>query len=185
MLLSLALAVALKHVSTPEAMAEAFLTTYLMQGDSVGHLEGARALHPYLSSRLLRVLDEASACQSDWQRQQPKDSTSKPPFVDCCIFASSPEGVPTAFELGSVEVLEPGQYKVFIDFTYTEGPATYADRTIPLESWQWRDALIVIDEDGRYAIDDFLFLRDVPRSPPLLLSKSFSGCRGSRWIGWP
>jgi hypothetical protein len=91
--------VALKHVSTPEAMAEAFLTTYLMQGDSVGHLEGARALYPYLSSRLRRVLDEA--------------------------------------------------------------------------------------EDGRYAIDDFLFLRDVPRSPPLLLSESFSGCRGSRWIGWP
>jgi hypothetical protein len=185
MVFLLAFTMALNGPSTPEAVAQEFLATYLRQGDSGGHLAGARILYPHLSKRLVPVLEDASACQADWLRQQPKNSTNKPPFVDCCLFASSPEGVPTAFELGPVEVLEPGRYKVFIDFTYAEGPDTYADESIPLESWDWRDALIVTEENGRHAVDDFMFLRDSPESPPLLLSRSFSGCRGAYWIGRP
>jgi hypothetical protein len=131
------------------------------------------------------VLEDAAACQGDWIRQQAKGSTDKPPFVDCCLFASSPEGIPTHFELGPTERLVAGRYKVFIDFTYADPPGTYSDPTIPLETTHWRDAAIVVQTDGKYLIDDFVFLRGSPEQPPDLLSDSFKGCRGRRWIGEP
>jgi hypothetical protein len=155
---------------------------YVKQGEAVSNLDGLRILAPFLSQRLLGVLRDASACQRDWHRQQPKGSTDKPPFVDCCLFASSPEGVPAAFELGPTEPLPDHRYKICIDFTYKDRPGTYADPKIPLQTLRWRDAAIVALEAGRYKIDDFLFLRDSPQSPALPLSKSFDGCRGRRWI---
>jgi len=71
--------------ATPDALVERFCSAYLKQKE-YGLLEGAdrRGLAPFLSARLLRQLDDARACQADWYRQQPKDTTDKPPFVDCC-----------------------------------------------------------------------------------------------------
>jgi hypothetical protein len=107
---------------------------------------------------------------------------------DCCLFASSPEGIPTTFRLGPTEELPDHRYKVFITYTFRDRPGTYLDRTIPLETWHWRDAVIVAHESGQYRIDDFVFLRDSeedpPRSPPSLLSEGFKNyCRGCHWIG--
>ena len=184
-LLGWALAGTLLGPPTPEAAAQQLLTVYLKQDASVDHFDGVRALAPFLTRRLLRILGDAKACQRDWRRQQPKGSTDKPPFVDCCLLASSPEGIPTAFQLGSTESLSDHRYKVFVDFTYSERPGTYSDPKLPLETWSWRDAVIVASEGGRLLIDDFLFLRESPRVPPLVLSDSFTGCRGSRWIGAP
>lgn len=174
---------ALGGAATPENAARDFFNVYLKQDKSVGHLEGVGALAPFLSKRLLRVLADASACQADWSHQQPKGSTDKPPFVDCCLFASSPDGIPTAFRLGPTEPMPDHRYKIFIDFTYTDPPGTYSDVTIPLETGHWRDAVIVAGAGGRYWIDDFLFLRDSLREAPTILSESFKGCRGRHWSG--
>jgi hypothetical protein len=177
------LTVALASASPPQTAARDFLRRYLKQDKAVGNFEGGRVLAPFLSARLRRVLDNASACELDWARQQPKGSTDKPPFVDCCLFASSPEGIPTSFELGPAERLPDIRHRVFVDFTYADSPGTYSDPTIRLQTSHWRDALVMVQAGGRYLVDDFIFLRDVPHRPPLLLSESFQGCRERRWIG--
>ena len=166
------LASTLPGTATPQEVARAFLEKYLKK-ESSGGLDAVPALAPFLSQRLLRALNDADACQKDWGKQQPKDSTDKPPFVDCCLFASSPEGTPSAFKLGPTEVLADRRYKIFVDFTYDEA----------LETRSWRDAVILAESEGRYSIDDFLFLRDAPKAAPTLLSESFEGCRGPRWTG--
>jgi hypothetical protein len=177
------LALALAGQPSPENTVNDVLTRYLRQSASVGHLQGARALFPFLTKRLQRVLDDASACQKDWERQQPKGSTDKPPFVDCCTFASSPEGIPTSFRLVGTQAYSGNRFEVRVEYTYAEQPGTYADRSIPLGTWHWQDAVIVARVDGAYLVDDFLFLRDTPREPPGVLSTSYEGCRGPVWVG--
>jgi len=171
-----------------EAVAARFFTAYLKQPVNAGVFEGVRPLRPLMTKRLLKILDDAAACQKDWGRQQPKGSTDKPPFVDCCLFASSPEGLPTAFQLGSSEPLPDHRDRVYVSFTYAEKP-TPSDPAGHLQMWRWRDAVIVAREGGESRIDDFVYLRDAeeqpPRGGPELLSESFKGCSGGRWTGSP
>jgi hypothetical protein len=162
----------------PQKVATEFLTAYVKQDQSLGNFESAQALSPFLSKRLQQVLKDAEACQADWTRQQPKDSTDKPPFVDCCFFASSPEGVPTSFRLGAVEEQPDHRQKIDVEFTYKERPGTYADPKIPLQTWSWHDAVVVAKVGSRYLVDDFVFRRD---APAMVLSESFKECRAGRW----
>ena len=169
---------------TPATVARDFYATYLRQqpfGLLVG--EARRALVPFLTPRLLRVLDDAKACQDDWGRQQPKNSTDKPPFVDCCLFSSTPDGIPTSFTAGSTEAMPDGRQKVYINFVYKDPPGTYSDPSVPLGAVRWRDAVIVASLGGRYLIDDVLFIDDRPPKTEELLSKAFRDCTGGRWTG--
>lgn len=167
---------------TPEAVAKDFLTAYLKQSPSVENFKGAKALAPFLSTRLNKVLADAASCQADWERQQPKGSTDKPPFVDCCLFASSPEGLPTSFALATPQVLPDGRQRIAVTFTYAEAPGTYEDPEHKLESWNWVDSVVLASEGGRFVVDDFLYERDTP-GVGQALSKSFNGCRGPKWVG--
>jgi hypothetical protein len=174
------LALALAGAPGPREAVDAMVKAYLKQGADVGHLEGARALAPFMTRRFGRVLDEAAACQTDWVKQQPKGSTDKPPFVDCCLFASSPEGLPAAFSVGAAEVLPDGRQRVSVEYTWVNPPRVGGP---PPESSRWTDAFLVAQEDGAWLVDDFVFMRDVPDAPPLVLSQSFEGCQGPRWTG--
>jgi len=176
------LALAMAGAPSPGEAVDAMLRAYLKQGADVGHLEAAQALAPFMTRRFRRVLQEAAACQSDWVRQQPKGSTDKPPFVDCCLFASSPEGIPAAFTVGAVEALPDGRQQVRVEYTWVDPPREGAGASSP-ESYRWTDAFLVAQEDGAYRVDDFVFMRDVPDTPPLVLSQSFEGCQGPRWTG--
>ena len=175
------LALALAGAPGPRETVDAMLKAYLKQGADVGHLEGARALAPFMTRRFRRILEEAAACQTDWERQQPKGSTDKPPFVDCCLFASSPEGIPSAFAIGDVEALPDGRQRVRVEYTWVDPPREGA--AAAPETFRWTDAFLVALEDGAYLVDDFVFMRDVPDTPPLVLSQSFEGCQGPRWTG--
>ncbi len=180
----LAIAVAAAAATTPTAAVRDLLSRYLRQGVSADSVQGVRALAPFMTKRLRQVLDDARACNSDWARQQPKGSDNKPPFfADCCLFASSPEGLPTSFRIVGTETLADGRVEVSVEYTFQEGPRTYDDPSIPLSSWRWRDAFIVTREGGGYLVDDFVYRRDTPQSPALLLSASFEGCQGRRWTG--
>ncbi len=172
----------LAAAAAPETVAKDFLTAYLKQPPSVDNFAGARALAPHLSARLRKVLADAESCQADWQRQQPKGSTDKPPFVDCCFFASSPEGLPTSFALATPQALPDGRQRVTVTYTFAEAPGTYEDPNHKLESWSWRDALVLTAEGGGFVVDEFLSERDAPAAPSKL-SESFGGCRGAKWIG--
>ncbi len=140
-----------------------------------GLLEGdARVtMAPYLSRRLLRLLDETTSCQQDWIRRQPKDDDQEPPFGECCLFSSSSEGLPTSFKIGSSERMPDGRIRVVIH--YELKPAGNGD---PI---RWRDAVVVTRENGRYVIDDVVY--DLDHEPALLSTSSAAVCRGGKWIG--
>lgn len=151
-----------------------FYTVYIKQHSSGLFSRGSakRALNPLLSERLRQHLDDAAACQSDWIRQQPKGSTDKPPFVECCLFSSSPDGMPTSFVAGPTEILTDGRYRIVVDFVRKE----------VRDQIKWRDAVIVMKEGDHFALDDVVYDIEAA-SGQGRLSHSFRGCRGRRWVG--
>lgn len=171
--------------STPQAFVTRFYIVYIKEHSSGLFLQASaeRALRPVLSKRLRQQLDDAVACQADWTRQQPKGSTNKPPFVECCLFSDTADGMPTSFTLGPTEVLRDGRYQIAVDFVHKETAATYGDPKRPLGVIKWRDAAIVTKEDDHFAIDDVVYDVDTASRGDGRLSKSFQGCRGRRWVG--
>jgi hypothetical protein len=169
---------------TGEATVQEFLTAWL-SGERLAfsHLKNARALAKFYTKHLQRVLDDADACQANWGEQQPPDSTDKPPFVDCCIFASSPEGMPNSFRIDHTVPLANGRTKVFVEFTFVDTPVGDRRSAREPESWRWLDAVIVARVGGRYLIDDFIYVSRYQGEPDLYLSESFEGCRGAKWVG--
>jgi hypothetical protein len=157
------------------SFAQAGGPTALKQHSGGLFLEGRakRALDPLLSKRVRRLLDDAAACQEDWVRQQPKGSTDKPPFVDCCLFSGSADGMPTSFELGPTKVLPDGRYQTMVDFVRKESADVI----------KWRDAVIVMKDGDHFAIDDVVFDADTASTDSGQLSHSFQGCRGRHWVG--
>jgi len=172
-MLAILLAVAATAAS-PQAFVAKFAASYMKQHRMYGLLEGKdrRAMAPFLTARLLHQLDDASACQQDWQRQQPKGSNDKPPYVDCCLFFGIPDGNPTSIKVGAVEAMPDGRTKVVVNCEQKAGR----------DDIHWRNAVIVTMENGHYAVDDFVYDLDRDAS---LLSESFTECRGKRWVGQP
>jgi hypothetical protein len=187
MIPALILSASMQVYASPAAVAKDFLAAYLKQGNPIAALDGALSLRRFMTAHLVKILEDAIACQKDWDRQQPKGSTDKPPFVDCCVFASNPEGIPTAFSLGPITLEPDARYRVMVNYEYKDPPGTYSDPKIPLEKWSWRDALLVAKTRRGYRVDDFVFFGDRPDEQramsPTLLSATFSGCRGDHWVG--
>jgi hypothetical protein len=161
--------------SAPQTLVTRFYTVYIKEHSSGLFLQGnaRRALLPSLSKRLRQRLEDAVACQADWVRQQPKGSTDKPPFVDCCLFSGTADGMPTSFALGPTEVLPDGRHQIIVDFVRKETAGVI----------KWRDAAIVMQEGDRFAIDDVVYDVDPASRDRVRLSEMFQGCRGRRWIG--
>jgi hypothetical protein len=161
--------------ATPQAFVTHFYTVYIKQHSSGLFLQGGakRALDPLLSKRLRQRLSDAVACQADWVRQQPKGSTDKPPFVDCCPFSGAADGMPTSFALGPTEVLPDGRHRVVVNFVRKE---THDVIT-------WRDAAIVMKEDDRFVLEDVIYDVDPASGQHGRLSENFDDCRDRRWIG--
>ena len=163
--------------STPEALVTRFCAAYV-HGDAgasgllgVGNARAAMA--PYLSRRLLRLLDDTQSCQQDWIRHQPKDDDQEVPFGECCLFSSTSEGLPASFRIGNSERMSDGRIRVVIHYEWKSD-----QNGDPL---RWRDAAIVTKEEGRYVIDDFVY--DVDHEPTLLSKNIAAACRGRKWIG--
>lgn len=66
----------------------------------------------------------------------------KPPFVDGDHFTSLFEGA-KAFEVGGAVAEANGSWNVRVRFSH--------------DTEKWEDTVVVIQEDGRYVIDDVLF----------------------------
>ena len=174
-LLLLWLSLAQTSASTAATFVASFYSIYIKQHSSGLFLQGdaKRALDPLLSERLRRQLDEAAECQADWVRQQPKGSTDKPPFVECCLFSGSPDGMPTSFSLGPTEILPDSRYGIVVDFVRKESAGDIT----------WRDAVIVVKDGAHFAVDDVVYDADRGSMTTGRLSDSFQGCRGRHWIG--
>jgi hypothetical protein len=170
--------------STPQALVARFYTlciTHHVAGLPL-KAEAKTALHPLLSEDLRGRIDDGEACQADFIRQFPDPPPVnplvppiiyKPPFVDCCVFTSTPDGPPTSFRLGPATVLRDGRYRVFVHFFLRDD----------MGGIRWQDAAIVKREGDRFVIDDVVF--DADRKPAGYLPQpvSFPGCHGRRWVG--
>ena len=143
--------------SEPADVVRGFYTQYVKaQPAGLPTVAQQKALAPYLSKRLLGLVDAARAYQEQEAKAHPDD---KPPFVDGCLFASLFEG-PKAFEVGRA-VADGPRFKVPVHFTYEKDVA-------------WDDAVIVAREDGRYVIDDVLLSGIGQFNPPGRLSTNLA-----------
>lgn len=120
--------------------------------------EQQQAMAPYLSMRLLGLIDEARSYQETFKRQ---NSDEKPPWVDGCLFASLFEG-PTRFKVSNVVANSDGTSTVKVHFWHETSDGQISD---------WEDAVMVRKEGERFVIDDFLMSGAGPFNPPGRLSE--------------
>ena len=116
-----------------------------------------RAFAPYLSRRLLALMDEARREQKDFARRFPDE---KPPFVDGCLFASLFEG-PDRFELVSTDPKQDGTTRVTVRFGYQDAKP-------------WEDTIVVAREGKRLVVDDVLFGGAGEFNPPGSLAEGLA-----------
>jgi hypothetical protein len=170
--------------STPQGLAARFYTLCIKHHVAGLPLnaEARKALRPLLSEDLRQRIDDGEACQADFIRQFPDPPPVnppvpqviyKPPFIDCCLFTSTPDGTPTSFTLGPTNVLRDGQYRVVLNFV----------RKDMFGVIKWRDAAIVKHESDRFVIDNVVFDADLKPAGYLPQPFSFQGCQGPRWVG--
>jgi hypothetical protein len=163
---------------SPEMAARVFLQRYIDSGPLGGHLEDTGGLRRYLTPRLRHVLDDASACQRDWGRKLPKDGLIyKPPFVDCCLFSSGSDGMPSSFRILGANTLPDGRQRVDLEYTIVDRIVNRSPDSP--SSWTQVDAVVLALVKGRYLVDDFVYLGEPASDTPVLLSESFHGCKGS------
>lgn len=137
---------------------------------------------PYLSRALLHRIELFDACQQDWFRQHP-DPNLKGPFGglgESGIFSGGDEeSEPRAFHIEDTQSEEDGSFRVYVRLT---------TGTPPERPWNWHIAVVVVRENGRYVVNDVIYLRDPENRGPgdidRRLSEIFSeGCNGPKWNG--
>lgn len=132
----------------------------------------------YLSKALLHRIDVAHACAADYDRQYP-DPNLKPPFawLEAGLFSGDDEQAePRAFQIERTQSEGDGSFRVYVRLTWG---------TPPEKPSSWRVAAIVVREDGRFVLDDVIYLKDRNREAEARLSKYLSaGCDGPHWVGY-
>ncbi|MGD0901352.1 MAG: hypothetical protein ABR924_00295 [Terracidiphilus sp.] len=143
--------------------------------------EDMKILAPYLSKALLHRIDLAEACFGDWNRQYP-DLNLKPDFAwfESGLFSGDDEQAePRGFQIERTESQKNGSFRVYVRLTYGSPP---------VKPWIWQVAAIVVQENGHFAIDDVIYLKEGPEGRRLVdsrLSEYLSqGCDGARWVGY-
>jgi hypothetical protein len=149
------------------------------QGD-----EGARIM-PLLTASLRKQLQTAEACQGDYLRQSAaSDGDQKPLWFNAGLFSG--EGalaVPGAELIDHKEQKDDGSFHVIV---WLSRKVSVVPNSAPsASSWRnWHVSVAVRAEDGRFAIDDVRIFDGLSAdSPSHLLTDSFAGCNGSRWVG--
>jgi hypothetical protein len=131
---------------------------------------------PFLSKALLHRIDVNSACQNDWDRQNP-DPNSKPPFLEFGLFTGDDlRAEPQVFHIEGMQARKDGTTRVYVKLT-REGPGE--------SPTTWQVAAIVVRENGQFVLDDVIYLKDSPQDADVRLLEYLShGCDGSHWVGF-
>jgi hypothetical protein len=138
--------------------------------------ERMKLFAPYLSKSLLHRISQARACGDDWFRLHPRNEVKAPlEWLEFGLFSGANDrSGPGTFQIEKAES-EEGSIRVYVRLT--EG-------ALPEKPWTWDVAAIVISENGRFVIDDVVFLRDENDDTESRLSEVLTrGCDGSRWVG--
>jgi hypothetical protein len=137
-----------------------------------------KSLSPYLSGSLLNGITQARACGDDWFRLHPQNDIKAPlAWLEFGLFSGADDrSGPQAFKIEKTKSQEDSSIRVNVRLT--EG--------IPPEKpWTWEVAAIVIRQDGRFVIDDVVFLKDKDVDTESRLSEILKrGCDGSHWVGY-
>jgi hypothetical protein len=167
--------------SQPEALVRS-LYTQVVARHPVGIPNGAnmKVFASYLSKPLLRRIDLADACSRDWIRQN-QGHILKAPFnwAEAGLFSGGDEKAsPGDFQIEGIQAETDGSFRVDVRLMWRppDGPGS------------WRVAALVIQEGGRYVVDDVVFLRDEGSSPHAPAEWRLSelltqGCEGPHWVG--
>lgn len=134
-----------------------------------------RLFAPYLSESLRRKIGLAEACGRDWSRQN-RGQIIKAPFAwsEFGIFSGANERTsPATFHIESIHKAKDGSFQVVVGLTYRPGDGP--------GSWHVTDH--VIQEDGRFVLDDVFFPKDDSEESSTLTGILSEGCEGPRWVG--
>jgi len=134
-----------------------------------------RLFSPYLSKSLLRKIDLAEACEKDWNRQN-GGQVIKAPFAwsEFGMFSGANERTsPGTFHIQSFRKAHDGSLQIVVRLTYRRGDG----------SGTWRVIDHVIQEEGRFVLDDVLFPKDDSENGSTLVGRLSKGCKGPRWVG--
>jgi hypothetical protein len=137
-----------------------------------------KVLSLYLSNSLIHRINQARACRDDWFRLHPKNDEKAPStWFEFGLFSGYDDrGHPQAFQIEKTESEEDGSFRVYVRLT--EGPQE--------KPWNWQVAASVIRENGRFVIDDVIFLKDKDFDTESRLSEILQrGCDGPHWVGYP
>jgi len=140
-----------------------------------------KAFAPYLSKSLLHRIDLAHACEDDYYRQH-QNPNLKPQieWLEFGLFSGGMENAgPRGFHILETEPEKNGSFRVVVELFIIFGMPTNPDPSV------WHVAAIVVREDGKFVVNDVIFLKDYSTlEPEFRLSETLaSGCNGSRWVG--
>jgi hypothetical protein len=125
---------------TPEGVVERFYAKRIdLKIAGAPTPDELQAVAPYLTPELHRLLEEAGALR---EREAAATPDEKPPFADGDLFSSLFEG-PTAFRVVDDQERDD-THRIAVRFTSRQKS----------DSVSWQDTVIVVPDDGEYAIAD-------------------------------
>jgi hypothetical protein len=148
--------------------------------------EDKAAIWPHLSKGLIHRLDTAQACEDSYFQQHTGEN-GKPGFdwLEINLFSGggNEQAIPSSAVVERTAAQKNGSLRVYVRLRYKESFETYGRPPNPANTFHWRVAASMISEDGKFVVDDVLFLKDDSTKIASRLTDSFTGCDGSRWVG--
>ena len=152
----------------------------------IGSEADRRTVTPFLSPGLIARFNDAEACEKDYFRQYP-DPNLKPKFawLEMGLFSGgNEEAIPSDAIVQHTKIQQDGSYRVRVQLTYRESFETYDRTPDPANTFKWTVVASVIRDEGRFAVDDILYLNEDTKRIESRLSQVLSfGCEDGKWVG--
>lgn len=145
----------------------------------IGVISGAdmNVFGPYLSRPLRHRIDLAAGCEADFYRKYPQKDL-KPPlaWLELGLFSGGDEmAAPSAFLVERTRPVKQGVVRVYVMLTHAETNAPDWTRPVAVE---------VAREEGRYVVEDVIYLKGKDNRSDVWLSKVLAaGCNRGHWVG--
>ena len=139
--------------------------------------EDWKVFAPYLGKTLMKKIDVYGACMADQEQRFGAPDRKPTGLIEFGIFSGgNEEADPRSFRIERAEQRKDGSARVYVRFRWEEPPE---------KPDFWRVADVFIQEDGRYLLDDVIFLGHKNDPEDVRLSKLLAeGCDGRRWVGY-